>query len=347
LNSELFTAITEDGSLSLVSGQYMQLYHNRIGAYTEALLNYSNVAMAVLHAVHGAKLTGTINILDCCFGLGYNSLVFAQELPADVDLNVTAIELDPGVIGFVPQVLNQACFAPLRAAGLGKDAAAAMGAFERTVVHSKGKNSTYVFDMEQSCLRDYWRQHGDKHRGDQHLILHDPFSPKKMPELWTIDLFERYKSALTDGGMVLTYSSAPAVRGAFLELGFRVYRTPFLGGKWGGTLAVLGDYMEEAVTKGELAEHITPLGALEYERLVKSSRVPFRDPGLNSERDDILSARLVEQEVFFAAVRAQRLANGERVGPAGKRRKRKEAKLALAQNQALSVDGGSGGECGK
>ncbi|MBU6453555.1 MAG: hypothetical protein KGS72_17380 [Cyanobacteria bacterium REEB67] len=341
MNSELFTAITEDGSLSLVSGLYMQLYHNRIGAYTEALLNYSNVAMAVLRAVHGVELPSTINILDCCFGLGYNSLVFAQELPPNIDLNVTAIELDPGVMQFVPQVLNQACFAPLRAAGLSRDDAAAIGAFARTEVHCPGKNGTYTFEMVASCLRDYWRQHGDRHQGSQHLILHDPFSPKKMPELWTIDLFERYKAALVDGGMVLTYSSAPAVRGAFLELGFRVYRTPFLGGKWGGTLAVLGDYMEEPVANGELAEHITPLGALEYERLVKSSRVPFRDPGLKSEREDILAARIAEQEVFFAEVRAQRLANGERVGPAGKRRKRKDAKLALGQNQILATDSGT------
>ena len=295
---ELYTAITEDGSLSLVSGHYLQLYHNRIGAYTEALLNYSNVAQAVLKTVYGGRLPDALNVLDCCFGLGYNSFVLAQELPHGVDLNVTGIELDAQVMKFVPQVLRQACFFPLRAAGLTSEQAAGIGTFSKTEVPCPDKNNVLRFDMIQSCLRDYWRE--STHDGDLHLILHDPFSPKKMPELWTIDLFERYKKALKDGGMVLTYSSAPCVRGAFLDLGFRVYRTPVLDGKWGGTLAVIGDHLEAAIANGSLAEHIAPLRAVEYVRLVRSSRVPLRDPGLTGDRERIWSVRAAEQVVFTA-----------------------------------------------
>jgi len=236
--------------------------------------------------------------LDCCFGLGYNSFVLAQHLPSGVDLKVTGIELDPAVLSFVPQVLAQSCFSQLRLDGIGEREAQDLSQFKVTVINRKNKEGSLCFNLIQSCLRAYLQKLPEVERRHFDLVLHDPFSPKKMPELWTIDLFERYQQRLDDGGMILTYSSAPAVRGALLDLGFYVYRTPILGGKWGGTLAVASEVLEKHVTQGDLGCDIAHLGPAELKRLAKSSRLPYRDPQLDGERKQIVAAREAEQLTF-------------------------------------------------
>jgi tRNA U34 5-methylaminomethyl-2-thiouridine-forming methyltransferase MnmC len=298
----LFIAITEDGSISLVSGEHGELYHNLTGAYTETLNNYTRVAFSALGIIYGGQLPSCLNVLNCCFGLGYNSFVLAQEVPPGVDLNITGIELDHRVLAFVPQMLGQSCFRALAQAGLGPAQAAQLSRFKKTTIVCHNKNSTLNFNLIQSCLRAYLLKAPDDSQGKLDLVLHDPFSPKRMPELWTIDLFAACKRRLKDGGVIITFSSAAAVRGALLDLGFHVYRTPALGGKWGGTVAVLGNHLEKSVNEGGLADQIMQLSDQELETLSKSSRVPYRDPGLNGRREEIVSAREAEQKSFHMAV---------------------------------------------
>lgn len=296
--NDIFTAITEDGSMSLVSGEHKELYHNKAGAYSEALYNYSNVAFAAWRTIHNQSLPQSLNVLDCCFGLGYNSFVLAQELPPAINLDVTAIELDFNVLRLIPQVLAQSCFYNLRQVGVGPEQALELSQFKKSCIATPVKNSRLMFEIIQSDLRAYLRDAIVSPEQLYDLVLHDPFSPKKMPELWTIDLFASYKMRLKECGFVLTYSSAPAVRGALLDLGFYVYRTPSLGGKWGGTMAVVGDQLELPLRQGRLGEEILPLAEPELKRLAKSSRVPYRDNYLESSRDRILADRLSEQEAF-------------------------------------------------
>jgi tRNA U34 5-methylaminomethyl-2-thiouridine-forming methyltransferase MnmC len=294
----LYTAITEDGSLSLVSGEYTELYHNRAGAYSEALLSYSRVAFSVWRFIHGQNLPGCLRILDCCFGLGYNSFVLAQEAPAGLSLDITAIEIDQRVLDLLPRIVSQACFKQLTAEGLGPAQAAELARCREVSLLRGERSSILHFKMVRSCLRAYLRSTPDAPSASLDLILHDPFSPKKMTELWTIDLFAEYKRRLKEGGLILTYSSAPAVRGALQDLGFCVYRTPAQGGKSCGTLAVLGDCLEGPVHNGELGDLVMLLADDEVKRLGKSSRVPYRDPGLTLDRCEIIATRLVEQKAF-------------------------------------------------
>jgi hypothetical protein len=296
--SELFSAITEDGSISLVSGEHGELYHNLFGAYSEALCNYSEVAYAAWRIIYSEKLPSCLNVLNSCFGLGYNSFVLAQQLPHGVNINITGIELDPTVLSFVPQILGQSCFRDLSKSGVGRQQAIELSQFKMTTIQCPSKNSTLSFNLIESCLRAYLLREQDLLPEHFDLVLHDPFSPKKMPELWSIDLFAAYKDRLKDGGMIITFSSAPAVRGALLDLGFHVYRTPTLGGKWGGTLAILGEQLERHVQAGNFGDQIRPLGDQELQTLAKSSRVPYRDPTLQASREQIVAAREAEQRAF-------------------------------------------------
>lgn len=57
--------ITEDNSLTCFHSETGELYHNRAGAFTEALKNYVEPALAMSDALKRERL----DVLDACFGL--------------------------------------------------------------------------------------------------------------------------------------------------------------------------------------------------------------------------------------------------------------------------------------
>jgi tRNA U34 5-methylaminomethyl-2-thiouridine-forming methyltransferase MnmC len=268
---------TQDGSLSLREPLLDELYHNRAGAYTEAQANYVEPSLALNAADH-------LEILDSCFGLGYNSLVLAKRLRAQGrSARFHCVELYGDVLDLLPQILDQEVFADLA-----QDAELSLSDHRRTLTFSTIQCEIYQQDLRQFV------QHASGRNSCFDLVFHDPFSPRKVPELWTIDLFAGYKELLKEGGAVLTYTCSPAVRGAFEDLGFSIYRTAAVGGKKGGTAAVKGKLSDTALASG-LFGNIDCEG---LRRLSTSSRVPYRDPILCFNRQEIQANRLTEQLEF-------------------------------------------------
>ncbi len=269
-------ATTEDGSLSLHENNLDELYHNRAGAYTEAVTNYVEPALQFLKL---ARAGGALQVLDSCFGLGYNSLALANYLATSkqFSLQVDAVELDPEVLAVVPEVLAQPCFAAL-------------------------KNQTLAelnFRINICDLRQFLLERASYPSKNYDLIYHDPFSPKKVPELWSIDLFRHYFQSMSEDSALLTYASAPAVRGALISLGFNVYRTTGLGRKNGGTIAIKSSNKELVQSLLLMPNScIFEIAGEELRRLGKSSQVPFRDANLTDDSQTILARREAEQLEF-------------------------------------------------
>ena len=87
---------TEDGSISLYNFSVKDVYHSKIGAYTEALHKYT-IPSGLLEFV---KHNNEVKILDVCFGLGYNSKVAVSEIfkiNPECKITINAIELDPKI----------------------------------------------------------------------------------------------------------------------------------------------------------------------------------------------------------------------------------------------------------
>lgn len=68
------------------------------------------------------------------------------------------------------------------------------------------------------------------------IVYQDAFSPKKNPELWTLEYFSDIKRLLAKKAVITTYSKATPVRLALYELGFNLYEHP-RGSVRGGTIA--------------------------------------------------------------------------------------------------------------
>lgn len=276
---------TADGSPTLKDTETGELYHNRAGAYTEALLNYVNPSGALKRL----KRTGSLQIFDACFGLGYNSFVLlseAIEQRLEGSIVIDAVDNNPALIEALPTVLRH-------------------GKFERLSknfqLHNRFTDGPLTMQLRlHTCslpqeLKVFLGEHGkigDRSSDLLDLVFHDPFSPKRVPELWTIDIFQLYKRLLCAAhGAVLTYSCATAVTGSLIKAGFKVGRTSSVGAKSGGTIAFLG-------TNEENDFDVLPLGGEELARLETHSSVPYRDPEFKLDRQEILKRRFLEQEQF-------------------------------------------------
>ena len=87
--SELIEVLTKDGSYSLRSVFFQENFHSLLGALEETKLKFT--APSNLQRFKGKSL----NVLDICFGLGYNSASLLNELIKQKSyLNLYALEID-------------------------------------------------------------------------------------------------------------------------------------------------------------------------------------------------------------------------------------------------------------
>lgn len=285
---------THDGSITAQKPDLGELYHNRQGAYSEALLNYALPTIELL----SQDQTDHLVLLDICFGMGYNTLVLIEKLlkfDRSINLTVTAVDNDPDFVSqSLPLVLDQqhfACFDQSMQNWI-------MGAFTSKDWQCFGAGKINIkARLLDSDLRQALQE--DLSGSKAGLIYHDPFAPQKVPRLWTSEVFAAYKTLLELAPAALfTYSSASAVRGAMLDNGFSVYQTTKLGGKNGGTLATARP-LKQAWLDSRQNNYITNLTQIDQERLQTSSRVPYRDAhGTSAEA--MRQARETEQKQFLA-----------------------------------------------
>lgn len=310
---------TEDGSLSCVDSETGQLSHNRAGAYTESVQLYAKPS-----GLRDRLLRqGEIRVLDACYGMGYNtwSLInellrleeasqfsqpLADESPVQpFTVSLVCIEKYPEVLDFLPQVLNLPTLVPLKS----KIAPSEHNAYYRTLtcvsdtkvegieVRKMVMDLAPFWRFELELWVDDLRHRASRLEGPFDAVFHDPFSPQKMPELWTADLFSRYFELLSRRrGRLLTYSTAAAVRGGMREAGFEVVKIPGLGSKSGGTLALVPlQNPANSADAPAFPENLIPLEPWESEYLQTRAAIPYRDPGLGGTREQILEVRSREQ----------------------------------------------------
>jgi len=87
--TELIEVLTKDGSYSIRSVIFQENFHSLLGALEETKLKFTDPSN--LQRFKGKSL----NVLDICFGLGYNSASLLNELiKQKTYLNLYALEID-------------------------------------------------------------------------------------------------------------------------------------------------------------------------------------------------------------------------------------------------------------
>lgn len=257
----LFSPVaTEDGSPTFYSEQFKEHFHSRAGARSEAKQKYCEPA----NLVERLK-KGPIQLMDICFGLGYNSLVSCEEaLRVGGELTITALEMDRRVVqsaAAIPSVSSPFNY---------------RDCLEELVETGSWKCQGCTIQMIWGDARQTIAQL-DTHYD---LIWLDGFSTQRNSELWTVDFFTKLNPLLARNGVLCTYCAAIPVRRGFMEAGFHVGESPAFGRERGGT-----------VVSHDASLLPQPLPERDLFLMKGSRGIPYRDPNANRSNREILRAR--------------------------------------------------------
>jgi len=276
--SELIEVLTKDGSYSLRSVFFKENFHSKLGAFEETKIKFT--APSNLERFKGKSL----NVLDICFGLGYNSASLLNQLiKQNSYLNLYALEIDKKPLEYS---LSNKSFLKLWAPKV------------KRIFESLNRND-YFEDQFFKC-RILWgdaREEINTIPSDDKfdLIYLDGFSPQKCPQVWSIEFLSKVVEKLNPQGYLITYSSSAAVRKTLRNLGLEIFTIkPCFNERtfWSqGTVAIAKLYKNQLKSNLKLEK----LSIMEEEHLLTKASIPYRDQDLNSSKDDIIKKRLKEQ----------------------------------------------------
>jgi tRNA U34 5-methylaminomethyl-2-thiouridine-forming methyltransferase MnmC len=260
---------TDDGSITFWSETFQETFHSSHGAKHEAEAKFVIPAKIAEKASTQTQL----NILDVCYGLGYNSaaaIACVFETP-DRIANLHIIALENNL-----EVPQQAIASGLLAiwqpaiAQILKTAAA-----NQTVTTENLSLQLLIGDARQtiSQVPSKWAD----------AIFLDPFSPPHCPQLWTVEFIQLLANCLKPDGYLVTYSSSAAVRTAMLMAGLQIGAIAPIGRKSPSTIAAFAPIP------------LPPISEHEAAFLQTRAAIPYRDRQLTGKADEIIAIRQAEQ----------------------------------------------------
>lgn len=260
--------ITGDSSITIRDSLYQEHMHSTSGAYEEAL--YKHVIPSRVLDLNKDE----ISILDIGFGLGYTILAcFHSAMKIQVNKKISIVSLE--MKNDLESILNFITFDD-----------------DRQIVYDFIKKA---YSGEENSFNNFYCS---VRIGDARILIndicemkfdaifHDPYSPAKNPELWTVEFFSRIYKIMEDRAILTTYSSSPKIRRAMIEAGFKIGRGPQVGPKREGTLAAKFDLSSQI----SLNDYIY-LG-------MSRKAIPYRDPSMVDSREMIIARRTDEARAF-------------------------------------------------
>ncbi|MFC1741358.1 tRNA (5-methylaminomethyl-2-thiouridine)(34)-methyltransferase MnmD [Nanoarchaeota archaeon] len=244
--------VTKDGSVTFRSSSYDETYHSVSGALEEADKKYSKVC--------GIGARESVDILDICFGLGYNSAAALDDFRGS-RIRIVGLESYQGIVDEIVRLGEEYPFScrdimqkvakdgrycnaapPSLYSGFATQATASANApAAARSAGTDGLGGAASFEVSVSLMMGDARE-TIKKLGDSSfdVVFLDPFSPAKCPELWTAEFFGEIYRVLRSGGVVATYSCARVVRENFRKARFDVTDGPVVGRRGPGTIAKKG-----------------------------------------------------------------------------------------------------------
>lgn len=206
-DNELHTMVkSADGSYTAYSKEYDEHYHStKDGALKESLAKHVEPAFKI------KQNQKEINILDICFGLGFNTLAtiyYHKKNSLTSKLNIFSPELDVSLVKSLskfnyPKEFDELMYivTKLSDSGLYSDENLHVEVF-------LGDAREYIRKFESETFD---------------IVYQDAFSPSANPALWTREYFADIKNIVKKDAVVTTYSIALATRLALYENGFNIY----------------------------------------------------------------------------------------------------------------------------
>ena len=276
--SELKEVLTKDGSITLRSHIFQENFHSLEGALKETEIKFINPSD--LKRFNNRSL----NVLDICFGLGYNSAsLFNSLIRQNSFINWYALEIDKKPLKYS---LGNKSFQKLWHPKVLK-------IFKELSKNSKYKDQSFVCDILWGDAREKIKNIPANIKFD--LIYLDGFSPQKCPQVWSVEFLSKVTQKLNPQGYLITYSCSAAIRRTLKDFGLNIFNIkPNLVSKnlWSnGTIAV--KIIDKKAIQNNL--YFKNLSSMEEEHLLTKASIPYRDPTLSLNKKDIIQKRVQEQ----------------------------------------------------
>jgi tRNA U34 5-methylaminomethyl-2-thiouridine-forming methyltransferase MnmC len=210
---------TEDGSHTLYSDIFDEIYHSRRGAWQESQHVFID---AGLDFVFSNSSKNIIHILEIGFGTGLNALLTLQKLQKHPDkvIHYHGLEAFP-VSENIIESLN---YAEIIAEENLKPLFMKMHQVEWNQAHNITPN--FVLHKIHCTLDDF-----DGQDTLYDLVYFDAFAPSKQPEMWIVEVFEKIAQMLSPQAVLVTYCAKGQVKRNLKLAGFRVEALPGPAGK--------------------------------------------------------------------------------------------------------------------
>ena len=209
--SDVEYVITNDGSNTLYSKEFDQNYHSqKEGALNESLSKH------IIPSLTYHKDKKELNILDICFGLGYNTLAtlyYIKKNKLDIKVNIFSPEFDKELLLSLKDFNYPAEFKE----------------FENIIktisqeLYYKDENTT--IEIFNGDAREYLKSldNTTKETKGFDIVYQDAFSSDVNRLLWTQEYFGQIKSLLNDDAIITTYSIATPIRLSIYNNNLTIY----------------------------------------------------------------------------------------------------------------------------
>jgi tRNA U34 5-methylaminomethyl-2-thiouridine-forming methyltransferase MnmC len=207
--------ITADQSHSVMISGTSMTYHSRYGAIRESMHIYIDSGLAGL-----LNRKSLIHIFEMGFGTGLNALLtFIAAASCNQSIYYETVDEFP---------LEKEIFEKLNYCEQLKRPD--LHLFFQQMHEARWQKEVRItpfFTLKkcENSIQDY------QFEKTFDIVFYDAFAPGAQRELWTNQLFTKIFSALSPGGLLLTYCSKGDVRRAMEASGFRVYKLPGPPGK--------------------------------------------------------------------------------------------------------------------
>ncbi len=208
---------TGDGSHTLFSEPFNEVYHSRHGAIEESKHVFIKEGLDfVFNSPFRGQGGDGVRIFELGLGTGLNALLTMLEADKrNIKIDYTAIELYPVDIDTIKalnytQLLGyEYCYGPYHFLHLVR--------WNETHDITKHFSFKKIHDSVFNCQLP---------TANCQLIYFDAFAYTHQPEIWSAEIFRKMYEALEPGGILVTYSSKVVIQKAMKEAGFTIEKIP-------------------------------------------------------------------------------------------------------------------------
>jgi len=222
---------TKDGSTTLYSERFSQLYHNPNGAVAESRYVFFETP-GVTEAI---KTDGEITVFEMGFGTGLNLILmndYLKRSEGKCRVNFFSVELYP----IDPETAAELTF--------GEEFQNQRPAELLIDIFGNLKPGMNRFEVsKQLTLELFFGTFNNMPSTGKKTdyIFHDPFSPEVNSELWSVDVFKKLAGFSKPEVVLTTYCAATSARAAMAAGGWKVAKTRGALGKREMTIAALDE----------------------------------------------------------------------------------------------------------